>query len=327
MADISISVASGEYDRIRAVKDGVVKVEGCAITYRVMEANALFAHNLKTNEFDVAEMSFSTYVALRDNNRAQYTAIPVFLSRAFRHSAIFVRTDRGIASPADLKGKRIGTTEYFTTMLVWMRGLLADEYGVKPSDLRWRLGGVDQPLHEMHDPFPFGRHGASDVELEAIPAGKSLSGMLVDGEIDAIFSARPPSCFGRDPKVARLFPDYRATEQAYFRKTGIYPLMHAIGIRNSLLAQHPWLAPRLFEAYSKAKDLAVAEFEKLAAFAITLPWIEAEYRATQAVLGPDVWPYGLAPNRLVLDTLCRYLFEQGFTSRLMKTDELFAAVL
>ena len=141
---IPISVASGEYDRIRAIRDGIVKVAGCAVTYHIVEPNQLFVRNLRTQEFDVAEMSFSTYITLRDQDKAQYTAIPVFLSRAFRHSAIFVRTDRGIASPADLKGKRVGTPEYFTTMLVWMRGLLSDEYGIKPSDLRWRLGPLEQ---------------------------------------------------------------------------------------------------------------------------------------------------------------------------------------
>jgi 4,5-dihydroxyphthalate decarboxylase len=145
MPDIPITIASGEYDRIRAIRDGIVKVERCAVTYHVVEPNQLFVRNLKNQEFDVSEMSFSTYITLRDQGRAHYTAIPVFLSRAFRHSAMFVRTDRGIASPADLGGKRVGTPEYFTTMLVWMRGLLSDEYGVKPSDLRWRLGPLEQP--------------------------------------------------------------------------------------------------------------------------------------------------------------------------------------
>src|SRR5216684_4169757 len=156
MPDIPISIASGEYDRIRAIRDGTVKVEGCAVTYHVVEPNQLFVRNLKAQEFDVSEMSFSTYIALRDQGKAHYTAIPVFLSRAFRHSAIFVRTDCGIASPPDLKGKRIGTPEYFTTMLVWMRGLLSDEYGIKPSDLRWRLGPLEQPAVASAPSLPVG---------------------------------------------------------------------------------------------------------------------------------------------------------------------------
>jgi len=320
MADIAITVASGEYDRTRAIKDGVVKVAGCAIAYHVVEPNQLFVRNLKNQEFDISEMSFSTYITLRDQRKAHYTAIPVFLSRAFRHSAIFVRTDRGIASPADLRGKCVGTPEYLTTMLVWMRGMLADEYGLAPSDLRWRLGGLEPAARE-----PAKSEAAPDVEIETIPAGKSLAGMLEAGEIDAVFSARPPSCFMRGAaNVARLFPDYRAAEQAYYRKSGIYPLMHAVGIRNSLLEQHPWMARRLFDAFAKAKDIAVADFEKLSAFALTLPWIEAEYRATQAVLGTDIWPYGLVPNRKAIDTLCRHLYEQGFTSRRMGAEELFA---
>jgi len=318
--DISITIASGEYDRIRAIRDGTVKVEGCAVTYHVVEPNQLFVRNLKAQEFDVSEMSFSTYITLRDQGRAHYTAIPVFLSRAFRHSAIFVRTDRGIASPADLKGKRIGTPEYLTTMLVWMRGLLSDEYGIKPSGLRWRLGGLEQPARDAVKIEPI-----AGVEIEPIPPGKTLAGMLADGDLDAVFSARPPSCFLRGAaNVARLFPDYRTAEQAYYRKAGIYPLMHAVGIRNSLAEQHPWMAKNLFDAFAKAKAMAVADFEKLSAFALTLPWIEAEYRATQAVLGEDIWPYGVEANRKAIDTLCRYLHEQGFTTRQMRAEELFA---
>jgi 4,5-dihydroxyphthalate decarboxylase len=337
MPDVPITVASGEYDRIRAIRDGLVKVEGCAVTYHVVEPNQLFVRNLKAQEFDVSEMSFSTYIALRDQGKAHYTAIPVFLSRAFRHSAIFVRTDRGIASPADLKGKRVGTPEYFTTMLVWMRGLLSDEYRIKPSDLRWRLGPLERPALASAPSLPAGPiENTEDVEIEAIPAGKTLASMLAAGELDAVFSARPPSCFrhaspspppqtadGREA-VARLFPDYRAAEQAYYRKADVYPLMHAVGIRNSLVEQHPWMAGSLFTAFAKAKEIAVADFAKLSAFALTLPWIEAEYRATQAVLGEDIWPYGVAANRKAIETLCRYLHEQRFTQRRMEVDELFA---
>jgi 4,5-dihydroxyphthalate decarboxylase len=354
MPDIPITVASGEYDRIRAIRNGAVKVEGCAVTYHVVEPNQLFVRNLKAQEFDVSEMSFSTYIALRDQGNAHYTAIPVFLSRAFRLSAIFVRTDRGIASPADLKGKRVGTPEYFTTMLVWMRGLLSDEYGIRPADLRWRLGPLEQPARQPHRPADGAAalgESDTDIEIETIPAGRTLAGMLAEGELDAVFSARPPSCFrhappspppppslnlprkrGRDgwetaggqEAVARLFPDYRAAEQAYYRKAGVYPLMHALGIRNSLVEQHPWMAESLFNAFAKAKEIAVADFAKLSAFALTLPWIEAEYRATQAVLGEDIWPYGVAANRKAIETLCRYLHEQGFTQRRMGVGELFA---
>ena len=325
MPDIPITIASGDYDRISAIRDGIVKVEDCAVTYHVVEPNQLFVRNLKNQEFDVSEMSFSTYIALRDEGKAHYTAIPVFLSRAFRHSAIFVRADRGIESPADLKGRCVGTPEYFTTMLVWMRGLLSDEYGLKSSDLRWRIGPLEQPAGRLQPPAAPGR---TDIEIEAVPKGKTLAGMLAEGELDAVFSARPPSCFRstgeRKGAVVRLFADYRAAEQAYYRKAGIYPLMHAVGIRNSLVEQHPWIAGNLFRAFARAKDIAVANFEKLSAFALTLPWIEAEYRATQAVLGEDIWPYGTAANRKAVETLCRYLHEQGFTTRRMSPDALFA---
>jgi len=322
MTDIPLTIASGNYDRTRAIKEGSVRVDGCAVTYTNVEPNALFKRNLRSPEFDVSEMSFSTYIVQREQGNAAYTAIPVFLSRAFRHSAIFVRTDRGIETPVDLKGKRVGTPEYFTTMLVWMRGLLADEYDVKASDLRWRVGGLEQPAKETvgHEPM-------AGIEIEPAPAGKTLSSMLEDGDIDALFSARPPSCFQRSvPHVARLFLDYRSVEQAYYKKSGIYPLMHAVGIRNDLVAKHPHLPQAIFDAFLRAKQVALADLERLAAFAITLPWVEAEYRATQAVLGPDVWPYGIEENRKAIDTLCRYLHEQGFTRRRMQVADLFGAM-
>jgi 4,5-dihydroxyphthalate decarboxylase len=321
MTDIPITIASGDYDRTRALKDGSVRVEGCAVTYANVEPNELFKRNLRNQEFDVSEMSFSTYIVQREQGTAATTAIPVFLSRAFRHSAIFVRTDRGIRTPADLRGKRVGTPEYFTTMLVWMRGLLSDEFDVRPSDLSWCIGGQEQPVKE-----PAKVAWMPGIDIATIPADTTLSVMLADGKIDALFAARPPSCFGRAPNVARLFPDYRTAEQAYYKKTGIYPLMHAVGIRNNLVQQYPGLSMALHDAFLKAKQRALADLERLAAFAITLPWAEAEYRATQAVLGPDIWPYGVSENQKAIDTLCRYLHEQGFTKRAMTTDELFAAM-
>jgi 4,5-dihydroxyphthalate decarboxylase len=318
MTDIPITIASGDYDRTRALKDGRVRIAGCAVSYSNVEPNQLFKRILRAPEFDVSEMSFSTYIVQREQGKEAYTAIPVFLSRAFRHSAIFVRTDRGIRTPADLKGKRVGTPEYFTTMLVWLRGLLSDEYDVKPSDLFWRIGGQEQPAVAAPE-----LSAMPGVSIESIPTDKTLSGMLADGDIDALFAARPPSCFQRTPDVARLFPDYRATEQAYYGKSGIYPLMHAVGIRNSLIETYPNLATSIYDGFLTAKELAIADLERLSAFAITLPWVEAEYRATQAVLGKDIWPYGMAENASAIATLCRYLHEQAFTKRKMQADELF----
>jgi 4,5-dihydroxyphthalate decarboxylase len=318
MTEIQISIASGDYDRTRALKDGRVRVAGCAVTYSNVEPNQLFKRILRAPEFDVSEMSFSTYIVQREQGKGAYTAIPVFLSRAFRHSAIFVRTDRGIRTPQDLKGKRVGTPEYFTTMLVWLRGLLSDEYDVKPSDLFWHIGGQEQPASAASE-----LSSIPGVSIESIPVGKTLSGMLADGDIDALFAARPPSCFQRARNVARLFPDYRSDEQAYYRKSGIYPLMHAVGIRNSLIEAQPDLPSAVYDGFLRAKELAISDLERLSAFAVTLPWVEAEYRATQAVLGKDIWPYGISENTRTIATLCRYLHEQGFTKRTMTANELF----
>ena len=317
---LKLSLAIASNPRSWPILDGTIQPDGIELVPTVLHPSEMFWRQLRFAEFDVSEMSFSSLMMARANGDERWVGLPIFTTRKFFHAQILVRRDAGIDKPADLKGKRVGTPEYFTTMLVWMRGLLADEYGVKPSDLSWQLGAQEQPAKEPATIDP-----VAGVTIEAIPSGKTLAGMLADGEIDALFAARPPSCFVRGAaNVARMFPDYRAIEQAYYHKTGIFPLMHAVGIRNALVEKHRWLPAALLKAYGAAKDRAVADLEKLSAFSVTLPWVEAEYRATQAVLGPDIWPYGIEANRKAIETLCRYLHEQGFTKRPMTADELFA---
>lgn len=321
MSNVPITIASGDYDRTRAIRDGIVPVDGCEVTYLCMEAEELFFRSARYREFDVCEMSFAGYLMQRAQGKTTHIGIPIFPSRTFRHSAIFVRTDRGIHSPADLRGKIVGCPDYAMTAIVWARGLLADEYAVRPEDLRWRIGGQEDPGAGPRVPIvpPPG------VEIETIPANKTLSAMLAEGELDAILVSRPPSCFTRGAAhVGRLFPDYRAVEQAYGRKTGLFPIMHLVGIRNDLAERYPWLPANLMKSFAAAKDLAMLDLQKVAALAISLPWIEAEYRATQDVLGADVWAYGANKNKKEIETICRYVFEQGLTSRLLTIQELFA---
>jgi 4,5-dihydroxyphthalate decarboxylase len=321
MGDIPITIATGDYDRVRAIRDGRVPVEGCEVTYLTMDSEELFFRAIRYKEFDVCEMSCSNYIIHKLRGEADGIALPVFLSRAFRHSGFYIRTDRGIETPEDLRGKRVGVQEYTMTAAVWQRGILQDEYGVSPSDIRWRTGGSEEPGREPRSSFTV----PDGVELKRIGGDQTLSGMLEAGELDAAILPRAPSCLVRGaPHIGRLFPDYRAAEQAYYRKTGLYPIMHLVMVRQSLADRHPWLCASLYKAFRRAKDLAIADLEKIGAPAITLPWIAAELAATRAVFGDDIWPYGVRENKAVIDALIRYQHEQGLTDRCQSVEELFA---
>ena len=242
-------------------------------------------------------------------------------SRAFRHSAIYVPAGSDIRRPQDLKGRRVGVPEYQLTAPVWVRGILQDEYGVQPSDLRWRTGGVETP----------GRHEkvsvqlAPEIDVTPIAADRTLNEMLLSGEIDALVAPRAPSAFHRpDKPVRRLFEDYRSEEQAYFAKTGVFPIMHVLGLRRSLAEQHPWLAASLLKAFTQAKNLALAELDEVAALKISLPWVAAEHAATVQAMGPQFWSYGVAGNEKVLNTFLRYHHEQGLSRRKVALEEMFA---
>jgi 4,5-dihydroxyphthalate decarboxylase len=319
--DIPITIACGDYDRTRGIKDGRVHVEGCAVTYIPLEPEEVFFRAFRYQEFDVCELSLSSYLRVTDSGESAYIGIPAFVSRVFRHSGIYVRTDRGIRTPQDLKGKTIGLPEYQITAVVWIRGILQDEYGVKPTDISWRSGGIEQPGRDERTPLA----PIPGLDLKAIPSDKTLAGMLAAGEIDAMFSARAPSCFlNSAPHVGRLFPDYRAVERAYYQKTGIFPPMHLIGLKKALVERHPWLATSLYKAFLEAKALAMWEVRDINALRVTLPWLEAETLETIALMGEDFWRYGVEENRKDIETLARYSHEQGLVKRRLTVEELFA---
>lgn len=273
-------------------------------------------------EFDVAEIGFSPYLIAASRNQSPYVAIPVFLSRMFRHSAIYVRTDRGISSPADLKGKVVGVPEYQMSAVLWARGMLADDFGVHPIDMQWRQGGLEQPGRK--DKFPLNL--PPDFPLQSISQDESITQLLREGRLDAVMSARAPSCYG-DGKtpVARLFENYGDVERDYFRRTRIFPIMHAVGVRRDVDQRHPWLAASLYKAFAQAKHIAQKDLFEVTALKIGLPWIASEADATRALMGDDFWPYGVAANRVTLDAMTRYSFDQGLAVRRLAVDELFAA--
>jgi 4,5-dihydroxyphthalate decarboxylase len=321
MSRLPITIATWDYDRVRALIDGRVSVEGCDVNYLTMPVEECFERAYFHGEFEVAEIGFSPFLIALSRGPTPYVALPVFLSRMFRHSAVYIRTDRGIETPADLRGKRIGVPEYQMSAVMWFRGWLKDEFGIKADDITWVQAGLEVP--GRRDKFPLN-----------LPAGfpltsrndTTLSALLAEGEIDGVMSARAPSCFVKGhPKVRRLFPDFRAAEQAYFRKTGIFPIMHALGIRRDIYEKNRWLAASLYKAFVQAKRLADADLAEVTALKIGLPWVAAEHEATIAVMGENFWSYGLdEANRKTLAAMARYSYEQGLAVRLLDVDEMFA---
>ncbi|HEX7019055.1 MAG TPA: hypothetical protein VF159_03535 [Gemmatimonadaceae bacterium] len=319
MGKLSISVATWDYDRVRAIIDGRVPIEGCDVNHLATAPEETFFRVLASREFDVAELSLSSYMIALSRGGCGYRAVPVFPSRAFRHSAIYIRTDRGIAAPQDLRGKVVGVPEYQLTANLWVRGILEDQYGVRPNQISWRRGGMEEPgRREKVAIAPPG------VEIETIPDNDTLSRMLEDGRIDALIAPRAPSCFvRRSPHVGRMFPDFRSQERAYFLETRIFPIMHVLAIREELLDAHPWLATSVFKAFAQAKQVCMQELHEVTALKITLPWVVAEAEATCEVMGDDFWPYGLQENRVTLGAAVRYAWEQGLTARRLSIEELF----
>ena len=321
MSRLPITIATWDYDRVRALADGRVAIEGCDVNYVTMPVEEILERAFFRREFEVAEIGLSPYLIALSRGTAPYVAIPAFLSRMFRHSAIYIRSDRAIDAPADLRGKRIGVPEYQMSAAMWVRGFLLDDFAITASDIVWVQGGLETP--GRRDKFPLNL--PQGFPLTAAADGKSLSQLLADGELDAVISARQPSCFvAGHPMVQRLFPDYRTTERDYYRRTGIFPIMHAVGIRPDMLERHPWLAASVYKAFVEAKRLADADFTETTALKIGLPWVTAEFDATRELMGSNFWSYGVEPNRRCLELMMRYSYQQGLAVRQIAVEDMFA---
>jgi len=317
----ALTLACGNYDRTRAIMDGRVRIEGCEINYIPLEPEEVFFRATRYEEFDIAELSFHSYILQTSRNESRYIGIPAFVSRCFRHSMIYIRSDRGIREPADLRGKLVGVPEYQLTALVWMRGILQEEYGVKPTDIHWRSGGQEQPGRKERARIDLPK----EIDLQPIPPGETLSAMLKDGKLDAVMTARAPSCFHNEsPNIGRMFPNHREVEKAYYRKTGLYPIMHLIGIRKVLIERYPWLPASALKAFVQAKAAAMYDLRTLAAPNLMLPWTEAETLETMALMGKDFWRYGVTENLREIETLARYSHQQGLAERIVPVEEMFA---
>jgi len=319
--DIQLTLACEDYDRTRALRDGTVKAEGIDLNYLALPVEEIFWRMLKFEEFDVAELSMGAFLVAASQGRARFVAIPVFPSRTFRHRCIFVHAGAAIERPEDLRGKRVGVPEYTMTASVWLRGLLQHEYGVAPGEIHWLQGGEEQPGRKDRVDFELPR----GVRLDGIPQDRTLNEMIESGEIDALMSPRMPSCFLRgSPSVRRLFPDFKRVEMDYFRRTGIFPIMHVIVIRMPVYAENPWVAQSLFKAFCEAKDRCFSRLYDTNVLRVSLPWTDAEYEETRQLMGGDYWPYGYAANRHVLETLYSYLLEQGLIKQKLDLEKLFA---
>lgn len=319
---LALTLGCGDYDRTRALRDGRAVPEGIRLDYRPMGPEELFYRQLRGEPFEISEFSLANQLILTSRGASPFVAIPVFPSRFFRHGFVYVNTHAGIASPADLRGKRMGVTEYHMTATVFIRGFLQHDHGIRPQDMRWCTGGQNRPggHRSRLDIAP-----PEGVRMEAIPDDRSLSDALASGEIDAMMAAYDPDCIVRgDPAVRRLIPDFQAVERDYYRRTGIFPIMHCLGIRRDVHERHPWVARSLFDAFSEAKRLCLEELRITNALGVTLPWLVAHLEETRAVLGDDPWPYGFAANRTTLEAAAAFCHEQGLLERPVAPEEIFA---
>ena len=316
---LDVTYAGALYDRTMPLMDGRVQPAGVRLRYLPLSVEEVFWRALRHVEFDATELSLGYYITLRSRGDTTYTAIPVFPSRFFRQGCVFVPAASDRSSLASLRGATVGLPEYAMTACVWLRGLLKDECDIQPDAIHWRYGGIESP----------GRRDRADLEappgvdLQPIPPGTTLTGLLAEGKLDAVLTPRIPSAYW-DGRVRRLLPDYQAVEEDYYRRTGIFPVMHTVALKTELYQRHPWLARSLFDAFEAAKQAAYAWLADVNALPVSLPWYVPEYERTRRVFGADPWVDGLEPNRAQLGTLCRYLVEQQL-ARPIDVDDLFAA--
>ena len=316
---LKLSMAVGDYDRVRPLMDGAVQIDGIDPVFMNLPPEEIFFRAFRSVDFDICELSLSSFTVKIAEHNCPYVGIPAFVSRAFRHNSIYVRRDR-ITSPGDLKGRRVGLPEYQLTACVWARIILEDDHGVRPSDIVWVRGGIEH----LGRPEKIAIKLPADVRLEDAPQRTTISALLERGEIDAFIAPRVPSLAGKkNPNIGWLFPDPIDAGKAYFKRTGIFPIMHLTGIRRELVEAYPWLPAAVFKAFEQAKAKCLAGLQDTAASQVTLPFVEEQLRATRELMGHDFWSYGLSPNRKVLEVFLRHHHAQGLSSRLVLPEELF----
>ena len=322
---LDITIAGYPVDHVRALADGKVPVKGCNATFQPGKIGDLNTHVFSgPQELDVTEIGLSPFMlAYANEGFRDYSLIPVFPIRLFRHKSVFIHADRGIERPEDLKGRKIGTPGYSSTSLTWIRGFMQHEYGVKPEDVEWVVSAADSSAKDAGKVSTQESMTPEGISISVGPEGKDESQMLVDGDVDALFHAAEPKAFAEGhPKIRRLFADSRAVERDYFARTGIFPIMHAVAMRNDVIDAHPWLPEAVFNAYSQAKQ---AHYEAMRMQWIfgTLPWFGQEFEETRKLMGENFWPYGIEANLKTLEALFQYSYEQGLAKKRLTIEELF----
>lgn len=319
MSKLQLSIAMGDYDRTRALLDGRVQIDGVDPVYMTLYPEEMFFRAMRGREFDICELSFSSYAVKTAQGDCPYVAVPVFLSRAFRHTSIYVRKDR-IHRPEDLKGRRIGLPEYQLSAHVWARALLHDDYGVAPEDVTWVRGGIESPGR----PEKIALKLPSGVRLENAPEGTTISTLLDRGDLDGFMAPRPPAPFAlANPHIGWLFDDPTAVAKDYYRRTGIFPIMHVVGVRKTLAEQHPWLPGAVFKAFTQAKAAALEALSDTSATKVTLPFVEEQLKAAREAMGDDFWSYGVPQNRRTIEAFLHHHHAQGLSARRLAVEEIF----
>jgi 4,5-dihydroxyphthalate decarboxylase len=320
MDKLRMTLACGRYDRTLALQDGRVVPEGVELNYIAMDPEEMFWRMARYGEFDVSEFSLAAYTILLSQGDRRFVGIPAFPSRFFRHSCIYIHLTSGIKKPEDLRGKRVGVPDYTMTACVWIRGMLEHDFGVKPTDIQWVTGGLNEPGRKQR----ISTKPISGLTVH-LSGNSTLNDMLEKGEIDALIGAREPRCFRNgSAKVARLWPDYKETEREYFKRTGIFPIMHTIVIRRDVYEKNRWLAQSLFKAFIKSKEMCLQEMANQSTLKCTLPWMIWEMEQTVRLMGDDFWPYGIETNRRTLETFVAYCREQGLMESRVEVSDLFA---
>lgn len=323
---LPITMAGYNLDRTKALFDGRVNVDGCDFQIEEQGIGDLNTHVFSGPQtLDVTEIGLHPFMlAYTNEGFRDYSLLPIFPLRLFRHKSIFIRTDRGIVKPEDLRGKKVATPGFSSTSLTWLRGIMQHEYGLRAEEIQWYVSAKDSSseaagkVSQQENMLPKG------LSVSQGPEGKDESDLLESGDVDALFHAAEPRAYIEGhPKVARLFPNFRKAERAYFKETGIFPIMHAMAIRNTLIKQHPWLPEAVFKAYSQAKQIMYDQLKKMGWATISLPWAAQEIEDTRALMGENFWPYGIEPNRKALEALFQYSHEQGLCSRKVTIEEVF----
>ncbi len=321
---LKVSFACGSYDRMESLKDGSVTPEGIDLEFLAVESpREIFDRMAGSQAFDASEMSTSEFISMTGAGRCPFVAIPVFPSKAFRHGFICVNRNAGIRTAKDLEGKRIGVPLYTQTAAVWVRGHLAEEYGVDLDTIAWVQGAVEKAgAHGMPTAMPL----LKPANIEQNRTGRSLSDMLAAGEIDALLGSRLPDSLFTDDHVVRLFPDYRVVERDFYIRTGIHPIMHLVAVRRELYEAEPWIAAALYHAMEESKSRALARLRHSAAQKIMLPFLFADIDEIDEIFAGDPWPYGVEPNRPTLEALVRHMHDQHFIDTPIPIDSLFVPV-